>query len=56
MCDLVKEICRDTVDFGNSLKRLRIDLLCIWCHLKLCQTAMLGYLGSIVECLWDEIT
>lgn len=27
-----------------------------WCSLKVCETAILGYLGSVVESLWDQIT
>ncbi len=30
--------------------------LCIWCSLKLCQTAILAYLDSVVECLWNQVT
>ncbi len=42
---------------SGTNKCLRTELfLCVLCSLKLCQTAVLGYLGSIVECLWDQLT
>lgn len=27
-----------------------------WCSLKVCDTVIFGYLGSVVESLWDQIT
>lgn len=67
VCDLVIEIAQRHNTLGNFnvfplsqteklINALGQTFLIIWCSLKLCQTTISSYLGSILECIWDQIT
>ena len=63
--DVVKEIVQRQSSFvtvfatfpeSETTKCLQTDFFMYFVQSEVCHTAISGYLGSVVECLWDRIT